>query len=512
MDPVPLCSVREVASNGLYATRIVAAWRVLECDKGAFMRYSGQAPLSPVRRSRLAVPAFSLIAALGVSIASGEPARAEPVALIHARVVDGTGAPARTDLAMVVDHGQIIGLAMTPPAGVRIIDLQGRTIMPALISDHSHVGLVDGMSAASANYTRANILAALNQYVRYGVLTVTALGLNKSPLFDQLRHEQHEGANEGADLFGVDQGIGAPAGMPPEAMIDGMGRDQIFRPSTPQQARQAVDRMADEGTDFVKIWLDDLRLTNPGKPPLPLLGASVWDAAIKEAHRRHLRVAVHIHDLDLARTALQHGADILAHGVRDKPVDQGFITQIRSTGAWYIPTLSLDESTYYFAEHPETLGQPVAHDAMSPALRDRIADEQWRKDSLAKPSVGAARAALAMNERNVLALYRAGAKIGFGTDSGATPLRLPGYAEHRELVLLTQSGLTPLQAINLATQKAAALLGLQDRGVLAVGKRADFLVIDGAPDRTISDIDLISQVWQRGKPVSDGLVIKGKTP
>lgn len=89
--------------------------------------------------------------------------------------------------------------------------------------------------------------------------------------------------------------------------------------------------MADEGTDLVKVWLDDLHLTNPAKPPLPLLGASVWQAAIVEAHKRHLRVAVHIHDLDLARQALAHGADILAHGVRDKPVDTAFVTQLKNT-------------------------------------------------------------------------------------------------------------------------------------------------------------------------------------
>ncbi|WP_243443894.1 amidohydrolase family protein [Asaia prunellae] len=149
---------------------------------------------------------------------------------------------------------------------------------------------------------------------------------------------------------------------------------------------------------------------------------------------------------------------------------------------------------------------------MSPALRETVGQEVWRRETLAKPTTEAARTALAMNKRNLLALYRGGAKIGFGTDSGATPLRLPGFAEHRELILMVQAGLTPLQAINIATQKAALLLGLQDRGVLLSGKRADFLVIDGAPDRSVSDIDLISQVWQRGEPVSDGLVSKGNTP
>jgi len=181
---------------------------------------------------------FGLFACLATgSFLLTVPSRAEPIVFTHARVIDGTGSPVREDVTLVIAHGQIISIGSRSGSSdgqsTKTIDLQGKTIMPGLISDHSHVGLVDGLTTASRNYTRSTILAALDQYVRYGVLTVTSLGLNKSPLFDQLRREQHQGVNPGADLFGVDQGIGAPGGMPPEAMIDNMGRDQIFRPKTP---------------------------------------------------------------------------------------------------------------------------------------------------------------------------------------------------------------------------------------------------------------------------------------
>lgn len=153
---------------------------------------------------------------------------------------------------------------------------------------------------------------------------------------------------------------------------------------------------------------------------------------------------------------------------------------MKARSAWYIPTLELDESSYIFAEHPEWLQDPFLTHALQPALTAQFDNSGWRANLLNnQKQVAIAKASLAMNERNVKTLYDPGVNIGFGTDSGAVPVRIPGFAEHRELELLVDSGLTPLEAINLATGKAAALLQLDDRGVLAPGKLADMVVVDG---------------------------------
>lgn len=109
------------------------------------------------------------------------------------------------------------------------------------------------------------------------------------------------------------------------------------------------------------------------------------------------------------------------------------------------------------------------------------------------------KASEAMNQRNLKILYDAGVKIGFGTDSGAVPLRVPGLPEHRELQLMVESGLTRLQAIDIATHNAADLLHLTDRGVIAPGMIADLVVINGDPAANIKDIHKIEAVWHRGK-------------
>ncbi|WBO21312.1 amidohydrolase family protein [Sphingomonas abietis] len=435
--------------------------------------------------------ALFAIALLGVA-----PATAAPTALTHVRLIDGSGSPPIEDATILFDGDRIIaaGRNVTIPAGAHILDRTGTSILPGLISDHVHVGQVGGTTSGAQNYTRGNITAALAQYRRYGITTVTALG-NNGPLFDPMRLDAHAGRLP-ADLFGVDQGIGVPNGAPPAKMIN-VAPDQLFRPSTPAAARKAVDTMADEHTDLVKIWVDDFAGTMPVK-----MDPAIVRAVVAESHARGLRVAAHIHDLADAEMVIAAGADILAHGVRDKPVPAAFVATLKSRGIWYIATLELDEATVAWADHAPWTQTPFAQAALSPALKMEVDDPAWDAKTRSGKQADEARASLAMNLRNLKTLYDAGVKIGFGTDSGATALRVPGIAEHRELALSVQAGLSPLQAITLATRNAAALLELRDRGVIAPGKRADLLVVDGDPARDIAAADHIVETWSNGEAVA----------
>ncbi|MBV8684243.1 MAG: amidohydrolase family protein [Caulobacteraceae bacterium] len=449
---------------------------------------------------------IAILLALCLGPAAQAQGRGQPTVFEHVRLIDGRGGPPVDNAYLVIRDGRILsaGVGTPPPLPAEVLDLSGRTLIPGLISDHSHVGLVDGTTVSGANYTRENIVRQLRQYQAYGVTTITALGLNRSPLFDELRAEAHQGRLAGADLFGVDQGIGAPDGAPPQSSMS-IGADQVFRPRTPEEAREAVDVMASRGTDLVKLWLDDLR-NNTDRPPRPKMPREIYRAVIAEAHAHGLRVAAHIYDLADAKAMVASGADILAHGVRDRPVDKKFVAAVKARGVWYIPTLELDESAFIFAEHPDLLDDPVFAAALQPALRAQIADPAWRAQTLASPTIAGARKAVEINERNLKTLYDAGVNIGFGTDSGATPYRIPGWAEHLELRLMVEAGLTPAQALAIATRNAAELMHLNDRGVLAPGRRADFVVVDGDPSADIRALDRIEAVWQ------DGVRVAGPIP
>lgn len=428
------------------------------------------------------------------------PAATDLTVLRGARLIDGSGGPPLDDAVLVVEGQTLraVGPArdVPVPAGAKVVELGGKTVVPGLIDNHAHIGMVEGTHAGAGHYTRANILRQLAQFEAYGVTTVTSLGFNDA-LFYELQAELHRGALPGADIFGADKGIGVPAAAPPVET----GPTQLFRPETPEQAREAVRDTARRNATFVKIWVDDFRGSLRVKMP-----PEVYRAVIDEAHRNKLRVAAHVYYLEDAKQLVEAGVDVLAHGIRDQAVDDALIGAMKARNTWYIPTLALNESSYIYAEQPAWMQSAFFQHAVQPALATQFADPAWRDKVLGNAKgVASDKQALAMNQRNLKALHDAGIAIGFGTDAGANALRIPGFAEHREMKLVVQAGLTPLQAIHLATQNAALLLGLSDRGLLASGKLADFVVVEGAPATNIDDLERITAVWHRGKEVRQGV-------
>jgi imidazolonepropionase-like amidohydrolase len=132
--------------------------------------------------------------------------------------------------------------------------------------------------------------------------------------------------------------------------------------------------------------------------------------------------------------------------------------------------------------------------------------QQWQGQEYKNKVAGDAntpkiKAALATGMKNLKALHDAGVRIAFGTDSGAQPVRVPGWAEHRELELMVRAGLTPMQAISAAGRGSAAMLGLKDRGTLEQGKKADFLVLDANPLDDIRNTRELVSIWHGGKEI-----------
>jgi imidazolonepropionase-like amidohydrolase len=431
---------------------------------------------------------------LALLIGPSTDANAQTIALRGARLIDGSGGAPIDNATIVIRDGRIVAIgpsAGTPvPSGAEVVDYAGKTIIPGLISDHSHVGIFVGLKAAPENYNRDSILRQLKQLEAYGVTTVMALGLN-GPLFYELRPELHAGRLPGADFFGADQGIGVVGGQPSAAVVP-VGENQVSRPNTVEMARESIRQMAARKTDMVKIWLDS------AGGLMPKLKPEVYSAVIDEAHKSGLRVAAHIYDLDDAKAIVRAGVDVIAHGVRDKPVDSEFIDMMTARSVWYIPTIVLDYTNYVFAEQPSWMREPFFQRALHPAVRAQLDDAGYRERTVALPATAKNRAAVTTNKQNLKAVHAAGVRVGFGSDSGVG-LRIPGVAEHLELALMVEGGLTPMQAITNATSNAAALLKLDDRGVLASGKLADLVVLEGDPTADISNSRKIHAVWHRGK-------------
>lgn len=423
------------------------------------------------------------------------PAAAEPILFENARVFDGQRDRGITPV--LIDGARIVHIGAPLPAaatGARRVDYTGKTLLPALVSNHAHVGNTQGLEHGDRFYIRDNVVRDLRQFQRYGITTVTALGMNGADFF-ALRTEVNADPRLGAQLYGAGGGIGAPDGAPPADSM-GLRHDPVARPRTAEQARAAVATQHADGVDLIKLWVDDLG----GKRPM--MTPEVYRAAIAEAHARGLTVAAHIHDLDQARDLVDARVDILAHGIRDRAVDPMLARKMRDQGTWYIPTVAIDEANYWYAEHPQALQQPFLRQALHRDVLARWSQPEWQRAQLAGSGIPAAREAVATNLDNVRRLHAAGVKLGFGTDAGAMPHRVIGVAEHRELQLLVQAGLSPAQALQVATSQAADLLGLADRGRIAAGKRADLLVLDADPLTDIANTQRIGAVWQAGQEVA----------
>ena len=441
------------------------------------------------------LPATMLMLAASAIPQAQLPASAQTLVLRGARLIDGVGANPLDNTAIIIRDGRIAAIgsagSVTVPAGAEVVDYTGKTIIPGLISGHSHVGIFVGLKAAPENYSREVILRQLKQLEAYGVTTLMSLGLN-GPLFYELRAELHAGSVPGADLFGADQGIGVLNGQPSAAVVR-VADNQVSRPDSVELARQSIREMAARKADMVKIWLDDAGGALPAK-----VKPEVYTAVIDEAHKNGLRVAAHIYDLDDAKAIVRAGVDIIAHGVRDKPVDAEFIDMMKASSVWYIATTVLDYTNYIFAEQPPWMREPFFQRALHPDIRTQLDDPAYRERTLGSPGTSKNRAAVATNKKNLKQLHDAGVRIGLGSDSGVG-LRIPGVAEHLELALLVEAGLTPIQAINIATSNTAALMQLDDRGSVTAGKFADLVILDADPSADIANTRKIHAVWHRGK-------------
>ncbi|MGA2371455.1 MAG: amidohydrolase family protein [Candidatus Korobacteraceae bacterium] len=445
-----------------------------------------------------AIPLFFLLLSFQRAEAANGP---QTIVLWHLRLIDGTGAPAKEDVFVTIRDGKIAAITTakpeTPPAA-RVIDYSGKTVMPGLINAHGHLALVCGTQNSATCYTKDNVLAELRQYERYGVTSMLSLGVNRDLIYD-VRAEQRAGQLDGATVYSADRGIGVPDAAPPLPHA----ADQLYTPKTPAEARADVDAMASRHPDFVKIWVDNLHGTKPSMDP------AVYRAVIDEAHRRGLRVAAHVYYLADAKSLVADGVDVLAHSVRDQAVDEELLVALKQRGVYYIPTLTVDSSSFAFAEHPAWKNDLFLQKAVSPELLDMLTGDAAVNKAESDSSLALHKRDFANDEKNLKLAYDAGVKVGFGTDSGAIPSRVPGFSEHHELEMMVQSGLTPMQAIMCATKSNAEMLGVEKTtGTLTVGKQADLIVLDGNPLDDIRNTQKIVAVWHGGREVQPAVALK----
>ena len=420
--------------------------------------------------------------------------RAAGVTLFEgARLITGDGNAPIEDAAFIVENARFTRLGrrgdVDVPAGAIRVDLTGKTVMPAMIDVHSHLGFLDMRdgSMSKDHFTRENLTDHLERYAYHGFAAVCSFGTDLGDLPFQMRDEIIPNA---ALYRTVGRGLAYPGSGP----ADPSRNDVPYAVTTEEGARAAVREVALKKPDFVKIWVDDRNGTRQKLTP-PL-----FRAAADEATKLGLRSVAHVFDLADAKELLKAGFEGFPHMVRDQRVDDEFIQLVKARpNVWFTPNLG------GMNRELQTAGTAGARPrwADDPMLPETIPLDliQRRLAQIARTPATGANPGRVWDLQNTSTLKDAGVRLVLGSDAAGDSNRWIGLTAHMELENFVAAGFTPGEAIVAATRTAAEVLRLDQLGTVAPGKSADFIVLDANPLDSIANTRKIARVYLRGQEV-----------
>jgi enamidase len=415
------------------------------------------------------------------------------LAITHVRVIDGTGAPALADQTLLVRDGRIAAVgsaqAVQIPAGTLILNGTGKTVIPGLVMVHEHLFYPTGPGVYG------NLSESFSRLYLAGGVTAMRTGGNMNG-FGELAL-----AKAARDFQKPGPWIDATA---PYLEGPGLPLGQVHALTGAEDARRLVNYWADMGATSFKAYIHITR--------------EELKAAAEEAHKRGLKITGHLCSVTY-REAADAGIDDLEHGflvatdfVKDKKPDA-----CPGQGAGFPAMSALDANdpgftslvAHLVAKHVavtstltvfETLtpGRPIPPglDLLTPELKTQF-EQRWQNT---QRNTGSPFVKLFPNAMKLeVAFYRAGGLLVAGTDPTAGGGVIPGYSNQRQVELLVEAGLPPIEAIKVATLNGATYLGLANRtGSIAVGKQADLVLIGGDPSARIADIERVEIVFRQG--------------
>jgi len=415
---------------------------------------------------------------------------AGPTSVVKARLlIDGSGDKPQHDMAVVVEGSRITEVRPAATLGslgerVVVYDGPGLTLLPGLIDAHDHIAhlgldLKRRMNTApslavlqTGRWATETLLAGITSFrdaagADLGLKMAIDQGVIAGPrLFISLVIiTQTGGHGDLTQPCGLASDFPRLAGIP-DGIADG-----------PDECRKKVREVIRLGADWIKIATTGGVGSPRGGPATRQFTLAELRAMVDEAHAAGKGVMVHAHGGDGLKICLEAGVDSIEHAAVAELAD---IERMADLGIWLVPTLSVTQR-----------------------MKERLA-----ADPQSLPSYTAAKLPLVLEtqRRNFKHALECGVKIAMGTDAGAL-----GHTENaKELVYMTQSGMTPMQSIVASTSMAATLLGMGDSlGTIAAGKLADLVLVDGDP---LADIAAVADPSRVKLVMKDGVVYKSPAP
>jgi imidazolonepropionase-like amidohydrolase len=395
-------------------------------------------------------------------------------ALIGGALIDGTGGLPRRDTTVVIEGSKIVEVSQQRAFGhdVRVVDLAGGTVMPGLIDCHIHfahwgMNLI-GSQGQSLMLLAAESVAALRTTLEAGCTTARDLGGLDAGFREAVARGLIPGPRLQCSLVIVSptngivdattaQGLASP-------VVPGMPTPEC---NGPYGARAKVREVLRQGADAIKIATSGGVSSAKLGPRRPIFTREEVEAIVDEAHMAGVPVCCHALGGPGLLMAVRAGVDTIEHGGW---LDDEGAAEMARRGTWYVPTFSV----YRW------------HGTLGPAFKQERA-QAMREDHL----------------QSFARAMRAGVRVAMGTDAGGY-----GYGDNAlELQLLVEAGMTPAQAIEASTRRAAECLGLQrEVGTLEAGKEADLLVLDTNP---LGDISVLREAKHRALVMKAGVPVAG---
>jgi enamidase len=414
------------------------------------------------------------------------------IALTNVRVIDGTGASARERQTLVIRGGLIADVGdssrVAPPAGAEVIDLAGKSVIPGLVMLHEHFYYPTGPGVygqLGESFSRL--------YLAGGVTTLRTGGNMNGYMDISLKRAIESGQKAGPAIDATAPYVNGPNTF-----------QQMTAVTDPEQARRHVAYWGDQGATSVKAYMQ--------------ISRAALAATIREAHTRQMKVTGHLCSVTYAEAA-DLGIDNLEHGflaatdfVADKPPDvcpgqqrgqqaiaaldensesfRALVKKLIDKGVALTSTLTVFETF--------TPGRPMPPglEVLAPQLKQQFEQAYARVSGNSQSNYARLFPKAMALER---AFARAGGMLVAGTDPTGSGGVIPGYANQRQIELLVDAGFTPLEAITIGTLNGARYLGRTESiGIIAAGKQADLVVINGDPSTTVSDIRKVDIVFRQG--------------